>query len=81
MTLVILPRDGHLYDDITEAETNNLKKVKPTELSMGSTIPYKKFYATGAFITAELKKRFSQLDWRVLHWLQRVFLRTLQKSW
>ena len=43
MTLVILPRDGRLYDDITKAETNNLKKVKPTELSMGSTISNKNF--------------------------------------
>jgi hypothetical protein len=43
MTLLILPRDGRLYDDITKAETNNLKKVKPTELSMGFTIPYKSF--------------------------------------
>lgn len=43
MTLVILPRDGHLYDDITKAETNYLKKVKPTELSMGSTISNKNF--------------------------------------
>jgi len=60
MTLLILPRDGRLYDDITKAETNNLKKVKPTELSMGSTIPYKKFYATGAFTTAELTRKFSR---------------------
>jgi len=28
MTLLILPRDGRLYDDITKAETNNLKKSK-----------------------------------------------------
>ena len=61
MTLLILPRDGRLYDDITKAETNNLKKVKPTELSMGSTILYKNFYAADAFTTVELKKRFSQL--------------------
>jgi hypothetical protein len=62
MMLLILPRDGHLYDDITKAETNNLKKVKPTEMSMGSTIPYKKFYVTGALTTAELTRRFSQLS-------------------
>ena len=60
MTLLILPRDGHLYDDITEAETNNLKKVKPTELSMGSTIVIKKFLCTDAFTTAELTKKFSR---------------------
>ena len=55
MTLLILPRDAHLYDDITKAEVNNLKKVEPTELSIGSAITYKNFYAT-----AELKKKFSQ---------------------